>query len=64
MVLLLYTTYISEDIAHYEIFLAKAGKGGIIHIMLTSIIHSLLSKSSATVDVLGLTWLATHQGHS
>ena len=29
MVLLFYTTYISVDIAHHEIFRAKAGKGGI-----------------------------------
>ena len=29
MVLLFYTTYISVDIAHQEIFLAKVGKGGI-----------------------------------
>ena len=29
MVLLFYTTYISIDLAHHEIFDAKAGKGGI-----------------------------------
>ena len=29
MVLLFYTTYISVDLAHHEIFRAKAGKGGI-----------------------------------
>ena len=29
MVWLFYTTYISVDIAHYEIFHAKVGKGGI-----------------------------------
>ena len=27
--LLLYTTYISVDLAHHEIFLAKVGNGGI-----------------------------------
>ena len=30
MVQLFYTTYISVDIAHHEIFHAKVGKGGII----------------------------------
>ena len=29
MVYLFYTTYISEDLAHHEIFHAKDGKGGI-----------------------------------
>ena len=29
MVLLFYTTYISVDLAHHEIFRAKVGKGGI-----------------------------------
>ena len=29
MVLLFYTTYISVDLAHHEIFHAKVGKGGI-----------------------------------
>ena len=29
MVYLFYATYISVDIAHYEIFHAKVGKGGI-----------------------------------
>ena len=29
MVLLFYTTYISIDLAHYEIFHAKVSKGGI-----------------------------------
>ena len=29
MVLLIYTTYISVDLAHHEIFRAKVGKGGI-----------------------------------
>ena len=29
MVLLFYTTYISVDIAHHEIFRGKVGKGGI-----------------------------------
>ena len=29
MVLLVYTTYISVDLAHHEIFCAKVGKGGI-----------------------------------
>ena len=29
MVLLFYSTYISVDIAHHEIFCAKVGKGGI-----------------------------------
>ena len=27
--ILLYTTYISEDLAHHEIFRAKVGKGSI-----------------------------------
>ena len=31
MVYLFYTTYISVDLAHYEIFRAKVGQGGIIH---------------------------------
>ena len=31
MVLLFYTTYISVDLAHHEIFRAKVGKGGIIY---------------------------------
>ena len=31
MVYLLYTTYISVDLAHHEIFHAKVGKGGIMH---------------------------------
>ena len=30
MVQLFYTTYISVDLAHYEIFHAKVGKGGLI----------------------------------
>ena len=30
MVLLFYTTYISVDLAHHEIFCAKVGEGGII----------------------------------
>ena len=30
MVYLVYTTYISVDLAHHEIFGAKVGKGGII----------------------------------
>ena len=29
MVYLFYTTYISVDLAHHEIFRAKVGKGGI-----------------------------------
>ena len=29
MVYLFYTTYISVDLAHHELFLAKVGKGGI-----------------------------------
>ena len=29
MVLLIYTTYLSVDLAHHEIFRAKVGKGGI-----------------------------------
>ena len=29
MVFLLYTTYISEDLAHHELFYVKVGKGGI-----------------------------------
>ena len=37
MVKLLYTTYISVDLAHHEIFRAKVGKGGIIlHILLVA----------------------------
>ena len=31
MVLLFYTTYISVDHAHHELFCAKVGKGGIKH---------------------------------
>ena len=30
-ILLFYTTYISVDLAHHEIFRAKVGKGGIIY---------------------------------
>ena len=30
MVLLIYTTYISVDLAQYEIFHAEVGKGGIM----------------------------------
>ena len=30
MVFLFYSTYISVDLAHHEIFRAKVGKGGII----------------------------------
>ena len=30
MVYLFYTTYISVDLAHHEIFRAKVGKGGIM----------------------------------
>ena len=30
MVYLVYTTYISVDLAHHDIFCAKVGKGGII----------------------------------
>ena len=33
MVKLFYTTYISVDLAHHEIFHAKVGKGGIIPII-------------------------------
>ena len=33
MVKQFYTTYISVDIAHHEIFRAKVGKGGIISFM-------------------------------
>ena len=29
MVLLFYTTYISVDLAHHEIFCAKVGEGGL-----------------------------------
>ena len=39
MVYLFYTTYISVDLAHHEIFHAKVGKGGII-----CFISSLASK--------------------
>ena len=35
MVYLFYTTYISVDLAHHEIFLAKVGKGGIMNIFLS-----------------------------
>ena len=31
MILLFYIIYISVDLAHHEIFLARVGKGGIIH---------------------------------
>ena len=31
MVLLFYTTYISVELAHHNIFRAKVGKGGINH---------------------------------
>ena len=34
MVKLIYTTYISVDLAHHEIFRAKVGKGGIIFIII------------------------------
>ena len=33
MVLIFYTTYISVDLAHREIFRAKVGKGGINGVM-------------------------------
>ena len=33
MVLLFYTTYISVDLAHHEIFHAKAGKGSIMSVL-------------------------------
>ena len=45
MVLLFYTTYISVDLAHHDIFRAKVGKGGIMHVkrsFFSSIMHSLL----------------------
>ena len=32
MVLLFYTTYISEDLAHHDMFSAKVGKGGIMRV--------------------------------
>ena len=31
MIKLLYTTYISVDLAHHEIFRTKVGKGGIMY---------------------------------
>ena len=34
MVLLFYTTFISVDLAHHEIFPAKVGKGGIKQVSL------------------------------
>ena len=42
MVLLFYTTYISEDLAHHEIFRAKVGKGGIT--LVSTIKYELLYK--------------------
>ena len=34
MVYVFYTTYISVDLAHHEIFHAKVDKGGIINVLL------------------------------
>ena len=34
MVLLFYTTYISVNLAHHEIFRAKVGKGGIKYVVM------------------------------
>ena len=42
MVKLFYTTYISVDLAHHEIFRAKAGKGSIISFIL-ALFHSCTS---------------------
>ena len=42
MVLLFYTTYISVDLAHHEIFRAKVGMGGII-VGISSCIFSMFS---------------------
>ena len=46
MVYLLYTFYISVDLAHHEIFHAKEGKGGMIektHLKISSILTSSLT---------------------
>ena len=43
MVLLLYTTYTSVDLAHHEIFHAKVGKGG-IKIFSTSLYENIQQK--------------------
>ena len=45
MVLLFYTTYISVDLAHYEIFHAKVGKSG-RESMCTKYMYWLTAKSS------------------
>ena len=39
MVLLFYTTYISVDLAHHEIFRAEVGKGGISNFKPTKFLH-------------------------
>ena len=39
IVLLFYTTYISVDLAHHEIFRAKIGKGGIILVIHSGVAH-------------------------
>ena len=39
MVYLFYTTYISVDLAHHEIFHAKVGKGGINGVIMFHILH-------------------------
>ena len=52
MVKLFYTTYITVDLAHHEIFRAKVGKGGIYlfaHFLLTVLFAwflSFISKSN------------------
>ena len=39
MVYLFYTTYISVDLAHQELFRAKAGKGGIMQVIKMELPH-------------------------
>ena len=44
MVLLFYTTYISVDLAHHEIFRAEVGKGGINMLLLFYITKYYISR--------------------
>ena len=56
MVLLFYTTYISVDIAHHELFHAKVGKGGI-----TIYISSMLMPRDDVGSTLCVYWASVNK---
>ena len=54
MVWLFYTTYISVDLAHHEIFCAKVGKGGVNHLSWCSNLYLLSDCKNHLKILLGL----------